>query len=58
MNKDQVKGRIKAAKGDAKAVAGKVLGNKSLTAEGNVERAAGKIQKIYGDLKEDLDGGK
>jgi uncharacterized protein YjbJ (UPF0337 family) len=37
MNKDQVKGRIKAAKGDAKAVAGKVLGNKSLTAEGKVK---------------------
>jgi uncharacterized protein YjbJ (UPF0337 family) len=37
MNKDQVKGRIKEAKGDAKAVAGKVLGNESLTAEGKVK---------------------
>jgi uncharacterized protein YjbJ (UPF0337 family) len=54
MNKDQVKGRIKEAKGEAKTVTGKILDDESLTAKGKVERASGKIQKVYGDLKEDL----
>jgi uncharacterized protein YjbJ (UPF0337 family) len=56
MNKDQVKGRIKEAKGEAKIAAGNVTGNEALTAEGKVDRAAGKIQTLYGDLKKDLEG--
>lgn len=55
MNKDQVKGRIKEAKGEAKIVAGTVTGNEALTEEGRVDRAAGKIQTMYGDLKKDLE---
>jgi uncharacterized protein YjbJ (UPF0337 family) len=56
MNKDQVKGRIKEAKGEAKIATGKVTGNEALTAEGKIDRAAGKIQTMYGDLKKDLEG--
>ena len=52
MNKDQVKGRIKQGEGKAKEVAGKVVGNDRLRAKGAVEKAAGKAQATYGDLKE------
>jgi len=55
MNKDQVKGRVKEAKGEAKIVTGKVTGNEGLTEEGKVDRAVGKIQTMYGDLKKDLE---
>jgi uncharacterized protein YjbJ (UPF0337 family) len=56
MNKDQVKGRIKEAKGDAKIATGNITGNEALTKEGEIDRAAGKIQTMYGDLKKDLEG--
>lgn len=51
MNKDQVKGRIKEAKGKAKEIAGKVVGNKDLEQEGKIENADGKVQAGYGDLR-------
>lgn len=51
MNKDQVKGRIKAAKGTAKEVAGKVSGKESLEHKGKLQKAAGKTQAGYGDIK-------
>lgn len=54
MNKDQVKGRIKEAKGKAKEIAGKVVGNKDLEQEGKIENADGKVQAGYGDLREDV----
>ena len=54
MNKDQVKGRIKEAKGKAKEIAGKVVGNKDLEQKGKIENADGKIQAGYGDLREDI----
>ena len=51
MNKDQVKGRLKEAKGKAKEVTGDVVGNKTLKQEGKVEKTGGKIQANYGDVK-------
>ena len=54
MNKDQVKGRIKEAKGNIKAVAGALVGNKELEVEGKIEKAVGQVQGVYGDLKDDL----
>jgi len=54
MNKDQVKGRVEQAKGSVKEATGKVVGNKDLEAEGKVDKAAGKTQATYGDLKEDV----
>jgi uncharacterized protein YjbJ (UPF0337 family) len=53
MNKDQVKGRVEQAKGSVKEAAGKVVGNENLKAEGKLDKAAGKTQATYGDLKED-----
>jgi uncharacterized protein YjbJ (UPF0337 family) len=51
MNKYQLNGRINEARGLAKEVTGKVLGNRILEAKGKAQRAAGKIKAGYGDLK-------
>lgn len=55
MNKDQVKGSIKEATGKAKKVTGKIVGNKNMEVEGNVEETLGKVQRGFGDLKDDLE---
>jgi uncharacterized protein YjbJ (UPF0337 family) len=54
MNKDQVKGRVEQAKGSVKEAAGKVVGNKKLETEGQIDQVTGKAQATYGDLKEDV----
>ena len=54
MNKDQVKGRVEQAKGSVKEATGKVVGNQKLEVEGKIDKAAGKTQATYGDLKEDV----
>ena len=54
INKDQTKGRIEEVKGKIKEVTGKVVGNDDLEAEGKMQKTGGKIQKAYGDLKEDV----
>lgn len=51
MNKDQVKGRVEEVKGKVKQVAGSLVGNKSLEAEGVLQKTAGKIQAGFGDAK-------
>jgi uncharacterized protein YjbJ (UPF0337 family) len=54
VNKDQVKGLAKQAKGSVKEAAGKATGNRQTQAEGTAEKIAGKIQKGYGDAKEKI----
>ena len=54
MNKDQIKGRVEQVKGSAKEAAGKVVGNTQLEAKGKVDKATGKVQAGFGDLKEDI----
>ena len=54
MNKDQVKGRVEEVKGAIKETAGRVTGKPDLEDRGTLEKAGGKIQKTYGDAKEDL----
>jgi len=54
MNKDQVKGRVREAKGKVKEVAGKAIGNRRVEAEGDAEQLAGKVQKTYGDAKNEV----
>jgi uncharacterized protein YjbJ (UPF0337 family) len=51
MNKDQVKGRIEEAKGSIKEAAGRASGKSDLENRGTMEKAAGKVQKTYGDAK-------
>jgi len=54
MNKDQVSGRVEEAKGKLKEAAGKVVGSDRLKGQGQVDQAAGKVQKTYGDTKEQI----
>lgn len=54
MNKDQVKGQYKQAKGNVKETAGKILGDKDMENRGKAQNTIGKIQGGYGDLKEDI----
>ena len=54
MNEDQVRGRIKEAKGEVQNVAGKIVGDKKLERKGKIQNVSGRIQAGYGDLKEDL----
>lgn len=54
MNKDQFKGRIHEAKGKVKEVTGKAVGNAELEQKGKIEKAAGKVQGKFGDLKSDI----
>jgi uncharacterized protein YjbJ (UPF0337 family) len=51
MNKDQIKGRAKEIKGKVKEIAGKTVGNPRVEAEGDDEQLIGKVQKNYGDAK-------
>ena len=52
MNKDQVEGRVDQAKGKIKELAGKVIDNDRLEAEGKADLASGKVQTKFGDTKE------
>jgi uncharacterized protein YjbJ (UPF0337 family) len=54
INKHQVKGRVKIAKGTIKEATGKMVGNKMLQAKGNIQKNLGKIQAKFGDLKKNM----
>ncbi len=52
MNKTQVKGKVKEAKGFIKEVTGKLVGNEKLEAKGKVQKILGEAQAKIGDLKQ------
>jgi uncharacterized protein YjbJ (UPF0337 family) len=52
MNKTQVKGRVKEAKGFIKEVAGKLVGNEKLEAKGKVQKVVGEAQAEVGDIRQ------
>ncbi len=54
MNKSQIKGRIEQAKGQVKQVTGKIVGSKEMEQKGRNQKAGGKLQSGYGDVKEDI----
>lgn len=54
MNKDQVNGRVKEAKGRIKELTGKLVGNESLEAKGKVQKTLGKAQAKFGDVRQDI----
>ena len=56
MDKDRIKGSAEQAKGTVKEVAGKILGDKKLEAEGQTEKAVGQVQNAIGGLKDTLRG--
>ena len=51
MNKDQLKGRVQAIKGRAKAILGAVTGDKVTQAQGESEQAKGALRAKVGDVK-------
>jgi uncharacterized protein YjbJ (UPF0337 family) len=57
MNKDQVKGDVKEVKGQVKETTGKIFGDKTLENKGKLQNADGKIQKGYGDAKDEANKG-
>lgn len=54
MNKDQVKGLVREATGKAKEALGRATGNEKTELKGAAQKTAGKVQKAYGDAKEDI----
>ena len=54
INKEQVKGRVEEAKGTIKEVAGKLVGNEKLEAEGKVQKIVGKAEAKFGDVKKNV----
>lgn len=54
INKDQLRGVARQAKGSVKEAAGKMAGKRRAEIEGKAEKATGKVQKAYGDLKETI----
>nr|WP_294518500.1 CsbD family protein [uncultured Rhodopila sp.] len=52
MDNDRIIGSAKQAEGSVREVAGKVLGDAKLTAEGNAEKTEGKVQNAVGSAKD------
>lgn len=52
VNKDQVAGVARQVKGSVKQAAGKATGDRRTQAKGTADKAAGKVQKAYGDVKD------
>jgi uncharacterized protein YjbJ (UPF0337 family) len=50
-NKDEVKGKLKQAKGLAEGKIGRSLGDRKMKNEGDAERARGQIQEGFGKSK-------
>ena len=51
MNKDQIVGTAKEAKGAIKEAVGKAVGNTRLTVEGQAEKTSGKLQNAVGGAR-------
>ena len=55
-DKDRIEGSAKQAKGTAKEVVGKAVGDAKLQSEGNADKIEGKVQNAVGGLKDALKG--
>ena len=54
MNRDQTKGRIEQANGQAKETIGKIKGDKKLEQKGKTQKDLGRAQAQYGDHQEHI----
>jgi uncharacterized protein YjbJ (UPF0337 family) len=54
MDKDRISGSAKQLKGELKVVAGKLVGDAKLQADGEADRVKGKIQNAVGSVKDAL----
>jgi uncharacterized protein YjbJ (UPF0337 family) len=52
MHKDEAKGTARELKGDIKNAVGKATDDEDLQAEGNMDKAAGKVQQGIGKMKD------
>lgn len=52
MDKDRIEGAARSAKGTIKEAVGKVTGDKKTEAEGQADKAAGKVQNTVGGAKD------
>ena len=57
MNKDELKGKAKQAKGAIKEKAGELADSPELQAEGMADRASGKVQEGFGAAKRKVSEG-
>ena len=53
MNLDQAEGKVKELKGKAKQKVGQATGGDRMTASGVKDEIAGKVQKTWGNAKDD-----
>ncbi len=56
MDKDRVEGVVEKAKGTVKEVAGKVMGDAKLEAEGKAQKVGGTVQNTVGGAKDAIRG--
>ena len=54
MDKDRIKGMAQQAKGNIKKAVGEVTGDAKLKAEGEMDKAEGKVRNAVGGLKDSL----
>jgi uncharacterized protein YjbJ (UPF0337 family) len=54
MDKDRINGSLDQAKGASKEAAGKVTGDSKLKAEGEADKAKGKVENAVGGAKDAL----
>jgi uncharacterized protein YjbJ (UPF0337 family) len=54
MNKDRIQGSVEQAKGKAKEIAGKVMGDTKLESKGKAQKVGGKIQNTVGGMKDTI----
>jgi uncharacterized protein YjbJ (UPF0337 family) len=52
MNRDQIEGKAKKAKGAVKEKTGELLGDRELESEGTSERGTGRARELYGKARE------
>ncbi|HIJ63321.1 MAG TPA: CsbD family protein [Rhodospirillaceae bacterium] len=52
MNKDRIAGSAKQARGSLEVMAGEILGDAKLVADGKRDKKAGKIQNAIGGVKD------
>lgn len=52
MNNDRIEGSAKQVKGATEEVIGKATGDAKLQADGNADKAAGKVQNAIGGVKD------
>lgn len=54
MDKERIKGAAQQVKGEIKDIAGKVMGDSKLQAEGKADKVEGKIRNTVGGMKDSV----